>query len=121
MSPPSDETSTGSSSPEDMSNKANESSWSLNYSSTKPSSKSEAELYHLDVLSQVLTKSMKFMEDGFVLPARTEGVLRLVQFGPTLTERMKIDLRNLVIEYVDLFVTRHQDLLNITLEEHKIK
>lgn len=48
-------------------------------------------------------------------------MLRLVQFGPSLSGEEKSALQELVLEYSDLFVSCHQNLPTITLEEHRIE
>lgn len=63
---------------------------------------------------------MSYLEYITIVSSRREGLFRLVQFGPTLTEEERSKLRKLVLEYSDLFDSRHQDLPTITLEEHHI-
>lgn len=47
--------------------------------------------------------------------------ISVVQFGPTQTEEKKSGLQGLVLKYLHLFVLHHQDLLAITLEEHRVE
>ena len=64
---------------------------------------------------------MTHLEDDSITPCRHEELLHLVQFGPTLSKEERSELQGLVLEYANLFVSCHQDLPAITLEEHHIE
>jgi hypothetical protein len=64
---------------------------------------------------------MAYLEDESFEPSQEEEILRPIQFGPTLTKEEREELESLVIEFSELFVTRHADLPSVTLEEHKIE
>ena len=108
-------------SPEDTSDEEYDSTWTSEVTTSDSESETEVDLYALDLLPQVLTSSMNHLDDHTVVPSRHEELLRLVQFGPTLTEREKSELQGLVLEYSHLFVSHHHDLRAITLEEHRIE
>jgi len=82
---------------------------------------SKAELYVLDVLPQVVSDSMQFIDDQDVEQTARNELLSKVKFGPTLTAQERLALQDLVLEYSDLFVTRHCDLPVITVDEHRIE
>lgn len=82
---------------------------------------SEAELYAIDVLPQVVSDSMQFIDDQDIDQTKQNELLSKVKFGPTLTIQEKAELEGLVLEYSDLFVTRHCDLPAITVDEHRIE
>lgn len=65
--------------------------------------------------------SMAHLEDDSVIPCRHDKLLSLVKFGPTLLEEERLKLQELILEYSNLFVTRHQDLPAISVEEHHIE
>ena len=121
MSPNPTKTPLPSSLEEDTSDRESESPWTLEDSCTDISDESEVELFALDTLPQVVTDSMSFLEDDSVVPARIKKILKLVQFGPTLQELERQELWNLVTKFADLFVSKHRDLPNITIEQHKIE
>jgi hypothetical protein len=64
---------------------------------------------------------MAYLKDESFEPSRDEEILRLIQFGPSLTREEREELESLIIEFSEMFVTRHADLPNISLEEHKIE
>ena len=109
------------SSPEDSSDEEYDSSWTSEYTTSDSEGETELDLYALDRLPGMMTDSMTHLEDDSITPCRREELLRLVQFGPTLLEEERLELQGLVLEYADLFVSRHQDLPAITLEEHHIE
>jgi hypothetical protein len=96
-------------------------SWTSDYTSSDSSSDSKAELFSLDSLPQVVTGAMSHLEDEYVEPTKSEKILQLVKFGPNLSHGEKDELQDLVKEFAELFITRHQDLPNIVLEEHHIE
>ena len=108
-------------SPEDTSDEEYDSTWTSEVTTSDSESETEVDLYALDFLPQVLTSSMSHLDDLTVVPSRHEELLHLVQFGPTLTKEEKSELQGLVLEYSHLFVSHHQDLPTITLEEHRIE
>jgi hypothetical protein len=64
---------------------------------------------------------MAYLEDESFEPSREEEILRLIQFGPSLTREEREELESLVIEFSELFVTRYANLPSISLEEHIIE
>lgn len=110
-----------SSSEDDTSDHESESPWTSEESDTDTSNESEVKLFALDTSPQVVTDSMDFLEDDSVIPAQTKEILELVKFGPTLQEAECQELRNLVTKFADLFVSKHRDLPNVTIEQHKIE
>jgi hypothetical protein len=110
-----------SSSHENSSDDGYDSSWTCEGSSFDSESDTEVDLYALDLLPQVLTSSMSHLEDDSVIPCRQEELLKLIQFGPTLSYNERDELQKLVLEFSSLFVTHHYELPAITLEEHRIE
>ena len=110
-----------SSSPEDSCDEGYDSAWTSEYTTSDSESETEVDLYALDLLPQVVTNSMPHSEDITVVPSRREELLKLVKFGPSLSGEEKSALQELVLEYSDLFVSCHQNLPPITLEEHRIE
>jgi hypothetical protein len=97
----------------DISDEEYDSTWISEVTIFYNESEREVELYALGFLSQVLTSSMSHLDDLTVVPSRHEELLHLVQFGPTLTKEEKLELQGLVLEYLHLFVSHHQDLPTI--------
>jgi len=65
----------------------------------------------------MVTDSMAHLEDDSIIPCRHDKLLSLVKFSPsTLLEEERLKLQELVLEYVNLFVTRHKDLHAISVE-----
>jgi hypothetical protein len=94
--------------------------WTSNCTTTESSSDSEANLFALETLPQVVTQSMEHLEDEAAMLARVEDILRLMKFGPSLTDKEKDAFQSLVIEFAEIFMTRHQDFPSVILEEHTI-
>jgi hypothetical protein len=107
------------SSPEDSSDEEYD-SWTSECTTTESSSDSEADLFALESLPQVVTQSMEHLEDETATLTRLEDTLQLIKFGPSLTNIEKDAFQSLVIEFAEIFVTRHQDLPSVILEEHTI-
>jgi hypothetical protein len=110
------------SSPEETSDEDYE-SWTFDCSSndndSSSNSESEADLFALETLPQMVMGSMTHLEDVSTTSAKLEETLKLIKFGPNLDEKEIEKIQSLIIEFARLFVTRHQDLPNIILEEYQ--
>jgi len=51
---------------------------------------------------------------------KEKEILKKIEFGPLLSLQERDALVKIVREFAHLFITRHQDLPSITLEEHHI-
>jgi hypothetical protein len=95
-------------------------SWTPDCTTSESGNDLEVDLFALETLPQVVTQSMKHLEDEAAMLAKVEDILRLIKFRPSLIDKEKDVLQSLVIEFAKIFVTRHQDLPSVILKEYAI-